>query len=301
MLAANFMLTRMMKLNAIKRICFMVLTYCTYTTLLFTLMMEQYIVAYFWLVFCMYLISENRRPERIALWGAGGTLLTSMVLLPFMSQKSPIKNFKEWFLDMVKYGLEFVALMLAFCRFDVIFNLKAQIFSFTSFTGQTVATSNKLFQYTAFIHNCFAAPKAGTVSVKDFSVSGESTFISWQLNPVSHLDIIGILIFLLVIISAILNRDKISSRFAAGWVGFSIVILFLLGWGTRENGLILYSLYFGWAFLVLLFQLVERIQDKLNVTFLLPVISIGSAAVLTSVNLPSIREMIDFAIAYFPV
>ena len=107
---SNFMLAKMMKLSPMKRICFILLTCCTYTHLLFTLMMEQYIVAYFWLIFCLYLISEKQRPDRIALWGAGGTMLTSMILLPFMTENSPIRNFKEWFMDMVKYGIEFVIL-----------------------------------------------------------------------------------------------------------------------------------------------------------------------------------------------
>ena len=111
----------------------------------------------------------------------------------------------------------------------------------------------------------------------------------------------GVAILLLVIVSAILNRDKMSSLLAAGWAAFSIVILLILGWGTKENGLILYALYFGWAFLLLLFQLVEKISDKLNMKFLVPVFSIGCAAALAAVNIPAVVEMVNFAIAYFPV
>ena len=47
---ANFMVAKMIRLNAGKRICFLILTSCTYTYLLFILMMDQYIVAYFWLI-----------------------------------------------------------------------------------------------------------------------------------------------------------------------------------------------------------------------------------------------------------
>ena len=248
---ANFMLAKMLKLNSVKRICFMLLTSCTYSQLLFTLMMEQYIVAYFWLIFSIYLIVENQQPERIALWGAGGTLLTSMILLPFMSNKSPVKDFKAWFMDMVKYGLEFVALMLVFCRFDVIFNLMSRISFLSGFTGKTVTFADKIYQYTDFICNCFVAPDAG---VNTTAVD----HISWQLNPATGISFIGILILVLVAISAIWNRDKKSSLLAAGWVGFSVIMLLGLGLGTKENGLILYSLYFGWAFLVLLFQLAGK-------------------------------------------
>lgn len=292
--AANFMLAKMMKLNPTKRVCFMLLTSCTYTYLLFTLMMEQYIVAYFWLIFCIYLISENQRPERIALWGAGGTLLTSMVLLPFMSDKNPVRNFKEWFADMIKFGLEFVAVMLVFCRFDVIFNLASRISFLGGFTEKNLTMADKLYQYISFISSCFIAPEAG---VNTTAVD----HISWQLNPVSSINFMGIAILLLVVVSAILNRDKKSSLLSAGWVAFSLVMLLGLGWGTKENGLILYALYFGWAFLVLLFQLVEKIEDKLNVKFLIPVFSIGCAVVLAVVNIPAIMEMVNFAITYFPV
>lgn len=292
--AANFMIVKMMKLNPVKRICFMLLTSCTYTQLLFTLMMEQYIVAYFWLIFCIYLIAEKQQPERIALWGAGGTLLTSMILLPFMSTKSPIKDFKSWFMDMVKYGLEFVALIIVFCRFDVIFNLMARISFLSGFTGKTVAFADKIYQYTEFIGSCFVAPSAG---VNTTAVD----HISWQLNPATGISFAGILILVLVIISVIWNRDKKSSLLAAGWVGFSLIMLLGLGWGTKENGLILYALYFGWAFLVLLFQLVEKVESKLNIKFLVPVVTMVAATALLVTNIPAIMEMVCFAITYYPV
>ena len=292
--AANFVLAKMLKLNPVKRICFMLLTSCIYTQLLFTLMMEQYIVAYFWLIFCIYLIAEKQQPERIALWGAGGTLLTSMVLLPFMSTKSPIKDFKSWFMDMVRYGLEFVALMLVFCRFDVIFNFISRISFLSGFTGKTVTFADKIHQYTEFIRNCFIAPNAG-VNTTAF------VHISWQLNSATGLSFAGILILVLAVISAIWNRDKKSSLLAAGWVGFSVIMLLGLGWGTKENGLILYALYFGWAFLVLLFQLVEKIENKLNIKFLIPVVTMVAVIALLVINIPAILEMVNFAITYYPV
>jgi len=256
--------------------------------------MEQYIVAYFWLIFCIYLISENQRPDRIALWGAGGTLLTSMVLLPFLSDKNPVRNFREWLADMVKFGLEFVAVMLVFCRFDVIFNLASRISLLSGFTGKNLTLADKLYQYISFISSCFVAPDAG---VNTTAVD----HISWQLTPVTSINFMGIAILSLVVVSAILNRGKRSSLLSAGWVAFSVVMLLGLGWGTKENGLILYALYFGWAFLVLLFQLVENIEDKLNVKFLAPVFSIGCAVVLAVVNIPAIMEMVHFTITYFPV
>ena len=74
-----------------------------------------------------------------------------------------------------------------------------------------------------------------------------------------------------------------------------------LGWGTKENGLILYALYFGWAFLVLLFQLIEKVESKLNIKFLVPVVTMIAVAALLTINIPAIIEMVNFAITYYPV
>lgn len=293
LLAANFMLAKMLKLDSGKRILFMLLTSSTYMQLLFTLMMEQYIVAYFWLILCVYLVVEKQNPDRIALWGAGGTMLTSMILLPLLSGKSPIRDFKAWFWDMVKYGLEFVALILVLCRFDVIFNVLTVLSQLSGYAGTSVTFADKLYQYTAFMESCFVAPNAGP-GINEFG------YISWQLNTVTDIHFTGVLILVLAAISAIWNRDKKISLLAAGWVGFSVVMLLGLGWGTQENGLILYVLYFGWAFFVLLFQLVEKIESKLHIRFLVPAFTIVATAVLLFVNIPAFMEMMDFAIAYYP-
>lgn len=294
MLAANFMLTKIMKLSPVKRMCFMLLSCCTYTHLLFILMMEQYAVAYFWTIFCIYLMSEKHSSAQMAMWGAGGTLLTSMVLLPFLPGKSPIREFKAWFLEIVKYGCTFVAVLLAFCRLDVILNLTSKTALLGSFTGDSLTLADKLYQYTAFLCSCFAAPDAGVNMTA-------AEHMSWQLNPVTGISTVGVLILLLAVVSVVVNREKRSTLLAAGWAGFSVIMLVGLGWGTIENGLILYSLYFGWAFLVLLFQLAEKIETKWNVTFLLPAAAAGSSAVLLAVNIPAVLEMIRFAAAYFPV
>ncbi len=293
MLASNFILAKMMKLSDIKRVSFMVLACCTYTHLLFTFMMEQYVIAHFWLVLCVYLIAENYRSDRLAYWGASGTLMTSAVLIPFLSGKHPVKSFKAWFTDTVKYGLEFLALILVFCRFDVIFNFLSQITLLSTFTGKTVTFGDKLYQYTEFIRNCFSAPSAG-------STTEPFNHLSWQLNAITGINYIGVAIMVLAVISAILNRDKKSSNLAIFWVAFSVIMLLGLGWGTMENGLILYSLYFGWAFFVLLFQLVEKIESIFKVKFITPILSAVCAVVLAAVNIPAIMQMIDFALTNFP-
>ena len=286
--AANLLLTRMLALSPGKRICFQLVSCCSYTHLLFILMMEQYIVAYFWLVLCMYLIAQRGKPERFALWGAGGTLLTSMVLMPFLSEKHPVREFKDWFLDMVKAGLEFVAVILLFSRLDVITGVVQQAIYLDSFTGRTLTMMDKLQQFTAFLPGCFAAPAAGPNQY------------GWYLMPVTCIHTGGIVIAALAVLSAVVNRKQKSSLLALYWCGFSAVMLVGLGWGTSENGLILYALYFGWAYLALLFQLVEKAEAWLKIKNLTCVVSAVCAVWLAAVNIPAILELVRFAAAVHP-
>lgn len=290
---ANYILTKIMKLGLRERICFMLFSICTYTDLLSSLMMEQYIIAYFWLIFCLYLICEEKKDHLIVSYGAAGTLMTSIVLLPFMSEKRPLRDLKGWISDMVAYGSGFLAMILVSCRSDVIFYIKKRVLFLNSFTGHDVSFADKVFQYTGFIHDCFIAPNAGVDSI---SVG----HISWQLDPAKEISLVGVVILSLSLVSVILNKEKKSSRFAAGWIAFSVVLLLFIGWGSKENGMILYSLYFSWAFFVLLFQLVERIGYYLNVRCFLPVFSIGCSVVLLVTNIPAIKELLDFAVTYFP-
>lgn len=293
MFVANFVLSKVMKLSALKRAIFMLLASCTYMHLLFVLMMEQYIVAYFWLMLSIYIISKKRCSDRVVLWAASGSLLTNIVLLPFLSDKNPIRNFKEWFLDLIKFGLEFVSIIVICCRFDVIFNLTTRLSVLGTFAGKDLTLMEKFYQYSSFVMNCLIAPDAVVIPIDDYAV--------WRSNAVIEVNFIGVAFFLLAVVSMILNREKKSSWFAFGWIVLSVVMLLGLGWGTKENGLILYTLYFGWAFLALLFQLVEKIEDKLHSKMIVPVVGIGCTVVLAMINIPAIVKMVNFAITYFPI
>ena len=293
LLLANLILADALDLSPTKRVCFIAISYCTYPYVLFSFMMEQYIIAFFWLILCVRLISKKEFKNDIAVIGSGGTLLTSLALMPFAYENPSFRNLKNWFNHIEMSTIKFLFFLLAFGRFDVLADLSLKLSRLMEFSGRSLTLQDKFFQYTGFVRDCFVAPKAGVTD----NVLG---CISWQLNPVNCINVIGVIIFALAVISAILNRDKIISRIAAGWIAFSLAILVILGWGTKENGLILYALYFGWAFLVLLFQLAEKIENKLKVKFIIPIVSVGTVVALIAINTPEIIKMMNFAIEYYP-
>ena len=96
------------------------------------------------------------------------------------------------------------------------------------------------------------------------------------------------------------RKDK-TVRIAGAWAGFSMLLLLIVGWGAPENGMILYTLYFGWAFMVLLFRLVEGLAVKTKLPFLTPLVSCTIVALLGWLNLCGIGKLLAFAITNYPV
>lgn len=54
------------------------------------------------------------------------------------------------------------------------------------------------------------------------------------------------------------------------------------------------------AFLLLLFELVAKIADRMKLSFLLPIVTVCTSAVLLAANIPAIGQLINFAVTYYP-
>ncbi len=298
MLCATILLVDMTVDKKSLRICFFLTLCSSYTVLLSSLMMEQYIVAYFWLILAIYCAKHSEKHNAVAYCGATGTLLTSGIIFPIYARKRENQHWTEYLSELFESGfkavIEFAALLIAFSRFDVIYNLSSKVNSLSRFTGTSVSISDKLLQYLSFIANCFVSPDAGVDTVTE-------SYISWQLALPTTVNVLGVIIIVLSVVSVIINRKDISVRVAGCWALFSFVILFVLGWGTAENGLILYSLYFCWAFFTLLFKLLETFSEKVHLKYLPHLVSLACCGTLLWFNVQGIRDMISFAIAYYPV
>jgi len=287
------LLSEKLELTGKKRIGFLLLAAVGYPVLLFSLMMEQYIFTFFYVVLALYL-SANVPASRAAVWGAGGTLLTSVVLLPAGCESNPVKQFSRWFTELLNHAIEFVFLMLAFCRLDIILDAAYSLEKLSRFSENTLTWPERIYRFTQFVRSCIFAPPVD-------SLHNPNGVLSWQLIPAAGMDWIGVAILVLCIISAAMNWKKASARAAAFWMGFSVVVLLILGWGAPENGQILYSLYFGWAFFVLLYQLADRIGTLCRKPVLSTILTVLLFALMAFVNIPAIWEMIRFATAVFPL
>ena len=150
---------------------------------------------------------------------------------------------------------------------------------------------NIICQYSNFVTNCFLAP-FNTIILDH--VDGYKTF---QLAPIESLNILGIILFALAVVGFIINRKEKFAKICISWIAFSIILLVFLGYGTRENALVLYSLYFNWAFVSLIFLLFKKLlQNHKKVFITLSIIIILTMLVINGFGF---LELVKFGLYNF--
>ena len=293
LMAGHLMLADMLSSDPRKRICVMLVTSATYTTTLFSLMMEQYIVCYFWLMFAVYSAVKKHKSSGLSICACGGTLLTGMSLLPLVHDYSDKKRsaLRYTAVEAGKCLSLFVVLLLSFGRIDVILSMFVQTKSLSRFAGGN-GFWVRIRQYLSFISSCFAAPETKLVNDNSLQLS-ENNYL--------NISLLGVIILILCLAGILLNkRDKLTV-ISGLWICFSFLILAVIGWGSVENGEILYSLYFSWAFVVLIFRLVEWVSDKLGSVWFTVIFSGLLTAALCAWNNNGIKDLWDFASVCYPV
>lgn len=285
---AVILLARLCADGAFARVAVVVCLCAAYPYLLFALIVEQYIVATFWLTLFLYAVCTERRRSRLLFYGAAGTLVTSAVFFPLALADSPRRP-ARWLKYTVFLACGYLALMLVFFRFQVIVQIVERTQMFLTFSGRGIPFVDRLKQYVAFPASCFLAP-----------ASHITESLTWWLRPVTAWNHTGIVLLMLCAVSAVVNRRQLLCRIAAAWVAFSFVLFCVIGWGTAENILVLYSLYFGWAFAVLLFALVKSAACAVRIPALFPIVCLAAALLLLTKNAPDIARLIAFGAAHFP-
>ena len=138
--------------------------------------------------------------------------------------------------------------------------------------------------------SCFFAPK-GIVTDKD-------GFFSYALAAPERINYIGLAIFILAAIAFIVSRKTKLSVTAFCWGLFAFLLLCVVGWGAPENGMVLYTLYFSWAFCILLFYLILKLAHEKVVPVSIAVLAVALSMIY--LNGKGIAEIIRFGIQYYP-
>lgn len=277
------MITKMMKLQHTERAFAYVAMTLSFPVLLFSLNLEQYIFAVFWLILLIYSVTEREIASNKAVFiAATGSLLTSAVMLPLIYDKE--KGIGKNILSIINTGFSFVAMCFLFGKGLCFVSIVSKLKELSEFSGKSVTLIQRLKQYSAFVRGCFVYPKS--------TIDGGRIF----LNEATGFDFIGIALLVLTVVGFILNRKSIFAKISFAWVCFSFVMLALVGWGSAENGMILYTLYFGWAFCSLVIMLINKIPKYITVKRALMLTLIVAFAVC---NLYGIFEIIKMGASVY--
>ena len=303
------LLSRLMKLKGVTKSIFLVMISITYPTLLFLLNIEQYLVPMFYLICFIYFSFKKIEDKDITYIMATGGILTSGILFPLLGEE---KSWKQSIKNIFYTFLKCMAILIISARITLFFpnQLMDQmkgIHQFATSDNYTIMDRTKM--YTNFLKNvlCFSefevkeryAGKVLTCSDKEYINEITFSVLSHciQQMDTKKINVLGIMIGILAILGFALNRRDKFSQISFAWCMFSFILLVALGWGADENGMILYTFYFGWAFLCLIFKLIEKLLGKYH-KLKYTIYTLGIASLLT-INLYGIYQVILFGIQYF--
>jgi hypothetical protein len=290
-------MSRLMRLNGLAKAFFFSTLVLTYPVLLFSLMWEQYIFSIFWLWVFIYIANNDGQTNSFAFVAATGSLVTNAVafLLTFT---------KDW-RRFLRNGVDCILTFLFFFIICGKLGTLNKAFNLSDFTGVTLTFYDKFLQYANFVSSCWIFPEIvihHKEMTRDCFFPQESAWLfsvyCYHLAPVQSLNLPGLALLGLSLLGFLLNYKDKFARICAFWVAYSFFILCIVGWGTAENGLTLYTLYFGWAYFCLVFLAIEKLLQKLPIVkYSVYVVWITA---LAYINLPGIYDVIQFGIKHYP-
>ncbi len=252
--------------------------------------MEQYIFSVFWLILLVWQFTTGETEGRDTAWvAASGSILISgisIVLVP--GDGSWKQRVKDGALAIAKFIL--IGLLLG--RAAMVMTTAANLQFLLQFAGEKLPFLARFMQYVRFLASCFVAPAAQMLRFDNGIAAYEQLEVtSWSIG--------GFAVLAAAIAGFLLNRKSTFARICAAWVACSFLLLCVLGWGTSENGLVLYTLYFGWAFVSLILLLIERLFRQIR-PLQYGLIGAGILA-LVYLNALGLADIIRFGLQYYPV
>ncbi len=292
MAVAWLMLIRLLNLKENSKWELLLLLVCSFTTISFALILEQYLLSLFYLILIIYSYYNMKSEVNYSYIAGVGTLLTSGIMLPFVSKT--VKP-QKCLLNLLKCFVAGVIITIIFGQLPFIFDFFESVFNnLNSFGGKDFTFADKFIQFLNFVKGIFVAIPAEAMP----TIAVGLEHLSYYLTEVKEYSILGIIILVICFISFIINRKNKMAIISFAWIVFSFLLLCVIGWGTQENGLNLYSLYFSWAYIILVYLFFTRIiSNDLIRRFLIVILAI----VLLYFNIPEFINIIRFGIINYPL
>lgn len=286
-LVATVLIARMLGLGGHQKALFLGLLCVSYPVLIFSLTAEQYLFAVFYLVLMLYL-HQDKVGGSLGYIAATGSMLTTGIFFPVITWDRKFSNFVK---NTMKLCGAFFAVMILSGQLTAFLDIPSYIEGYGYYTGVDVPVLSKLMQYVNFVRSSLFAPGSHV----DFE---SYNHVSWQMLPVTKFPKLGILMLIAAIGGIAVKPKAWFTRICAVWMAFSLLLLGIVGWGTIDNGLMLYTLYFGWAFVAMAFQLGDWLLHRWRILEI--VFFLGLILFVGLRNVTSLKAALVFATQFFP-
>lgn len=278
------MLARMLKINEKYKGIFYLLFLVSAPYLVFSFCLEQYVIGLFYVVLTIYMNLYKEDEVNYSYIGATGTLLTSGVLFPLISKSTRISKVC---INILKCFIVFVAITCIGGQFPQFANVDKINVLLNNYSG-SVSAIDKIRQFLVFVKSTLFLPRGEIIL--------DGSFYAYRLVQPEYISKTGICILLFVIFSFIINHKEKFAKVCLLWVFFSVFILAIIGWGAYENGMILYSLYFSWAYVCLIYMGINKIiKNHIAMNICIS----GMIIFMLVVNIPELVNIIKFALLHY--
>ncbi len=286
-LIATVLISRMLGLSGYRKVLFLGLLCVSYPVLIFSLTAEQYLFAVFYLILMLYL-HQDKIGGSLGYIAATGSMLTTGIFFPILTWDRKFSRFVKNTLTLCG---AFFAVMILSGQLTAFLDIPSYIEGYGYYTGVDVPLTSKLMQYVNFVRSTLLAP-ASHVDFESYR------HVSWQMMPVIRFRRLGLAMLLCAIGGIAVKPKAWFTRICAVWMAFSLLLLGIVGWGTIDNGLMLYTLYFGWAFVAMAFQLGDWLLHRWKIPeivfFLLLILAVGIT------NVTALKAALVFSTQFFP-
>lgn len=275
---AFIVLTALLLKKITKNNMIMYLYLMSFPSMFFSVIIEKFQLCTFFIMLFIYLLlnteEEDVSLEDFALIGAVGTISTSAFLGFWSHKKEGIKRIISWLnIAFIFFGLSIV---LGKC------GVLLSVFEYME-PLNNLPIKNRWFGLTEMLSSCFFAP---------YHIIESSQFM-WQ-NSASYLNVFGLFILLICIISFILNRKDKFVQISFYWLAFSIFLFIIMNWFCQEAPL--FNLYFSWAIIGLISLFIDKIIKN---DILKKYIYIFLIILMGTINIIHLIKVYNFFVLYF--
>ncbi|MDR3051289.1 MAG: hypothetical protein LBU67_06165 [Oscillospiraceae bacterium] len=258
----------------------------SHPVLVYALCVERYQLSVFLLIVTASAPAwdEGRARRYGPLIAAAGATATSVLLAPALADaRRPLR----WLREMALAALWALGMLAVLGRGGLLLDAPARVAALLAEHAAPMSLAERLAQYSRFVTACFAAIPYGVA---------QAPWPSLTWLPATGVDWVGVALFTLCALGLALNFRQRFARICGWWMGCSILLLPVLGWGAGEFPF--FSFYFSWAAVSLAFLGICGLLAKTKA--LRAVALMLAVAALVWFNYPAIRDLLAFALRAYP-